>query len=71
MHGERRKTSPAILFFAKIKFPLFHNHFLFSHEYIQKMISKAPIFTVNDTNPFLISDEKMLENNATCTANSF
>lgn len=59
-----RKTSPAILFFAKINFPPFLNHFLFSDEYIQKVISKGSIFTVNDTKPFLISDEKTRENNA-------
>lgn len=35
------------------------------------MIPKALIFTINDTNPFLISDEKMLENNAAHSANSF
>lgn len=35
------------------------------------MIPKTLIFTINDTNPFLISEEKMLENNAGHSANSF
>lgn len=53
-----RKTSLA--FFALCQdefFPFSTNILFFFKEYIQNMISKAPIFTVDDANPFLISDD--------------
>lgn len=53
------KTSLAFVALCQDEFFPFSTNilFFFFKEYIQNMISKAPIFTVDDANPFLISDD--------------